>query len=301
MVKTGTGLLLLLFPFFPRVFCCCGCFVSDKTSVVFFAYCCSLPFWLCLFARGRAFLAVTMLLCLCLWLANTKKWFSPFPVVFFLLTLIFFTTLKVVFCSCRFVVVFLAVLFRSCCYFFLLFILFVLLLKLKNILFGYCVFLLRYGCCFCYLFGPVFGVAFFSWCPSVVMRVKQCPPFALPCPASPTFRFPPFHNTHMYPSNPCVRTCTLFALTHMVMSVLVFVLVFVCLVLALCARVCLCLRLLVRLLVCLHLCFAFFLCVCGCPVCLSMCLHMYFVFVSVCLYVCILPKIRVFLYHTCLD
>ena len=40
----------------------------------------------------------------------------------------------------------------------------------------HCAFLL---CCyfrFCCLFGPVAGVAFFSWCPSVIMRAQQCPP-----------------------------------------------------------------------------------------------------------------------------
>ena len=151
-------------------------------------------------------------------------------------------------------------------------------------LLGHCVFLLCYElcyeCCFCCLFGSVCGVAFFSWCPFVFMCVKQCPPCALPCPASPTFRFPPFHNTHMHPSNPCGHTCTLFAHTHMVMYVLMFVLVFVCLLSELCARVFLCLRLLV----CLCLCFAFvyvyvvalcaYGCVCICISCLGVCLCM---------------------------
>ena len=85
---------MLFFPLFPRVFYCCGCFASCKTSVAFFACCCFLAFWLCLFARGRAFLATAMSLCLCLRLASTKTWSSPFAAVFFLLDLFFFAAIK---------------------------------------------------------------------------------------------------------------------------------------------------------------------------------------------------------------
>ena len=70
--------------------------------------CCFLAFWLCSFACGRAFLDDEMSLCLCLWLANTKTWFSPSPAVFFFLVLIFFYYNWIVFWSCFFTVVFLA-------------------------------------------------------------------------------------------------------------------------------------------------------------------------------------------------
>ena len=67
-----------------------------------------------------------MLLCLCLWLKRINTRFSPFLSVLFLFILFFFTTFKVVFCSCHFVVVFLAVFlgravrffFAFCCTFF---------------------------------------------------------------------------------------------------------------------------------------------------------------------------------------
>ena len=74
--------------------------------------CCFLAFWLCSFACGRAFLDDEMSLCLCLWLANTKTWFSPSPTVFFFLVLIFFYYNWIVFWSCFFTVVFLAPLAR---------------------------------------------------------------------------------------------------------------------------------------------------------------------------------------------
>ena len=117
----------------------------------------------------------------------------------------------------------------------------------------HCAFLLRCYCRFCCLLGPAGDVAFFSCFPSVVMRVQQCPPCALPCPAFPTHRFPPFQNTYMLPSKPCAYTCTPFGRAHMVMSVLAFVRVFVRLLRVLCVLSCLCLRLLV----CLYVCFVF--------------------------------------------
>ena len=112
-----TDLFLSCSTLFPCVFSPSIYFVSVKMLLLFFCCCCLLTFWLCLFVRAGAFFAPRMLLCLCLWLTSTITWFSPFPPVFFLLFIVFFTTLKVVFCSCRFVVVFLAVLFRSCCRF----------------------------------------------------------------------------------------------------------------------------------------------------------------------------------------
>ena len=221
-----------------------------------------------------------MLLCLCLWVTHINSRFSPLPPVFFLFVIIFLRHWKLFSVLAVLLLCFLLCCFGGAVVFFLLFVLFFLLLKLKNTLVGYCVFLLRYECCFCCLLGPVCGVAFFSWCPSVVMSVQQCPPCVLPCPTSPTFRFPPFHNTHMHPSNPCARPCTLFTRSHMVMPVLVFVLVFVCLLCALCVCACLC----VRLLVCLCLCFVFtyvysivlcaYGCVCICISCLTVCLRM---------------------------
>ena len=106
-----------------------------------------------------------------------------------------------------------------------------------NALNYYCTFLLHCYCRFCCHFGPVAGVAFFSLCPPVIMHAKQCLPCALPYPASPIFRFPPFPNTHMHPSNACGRTDTLFTHTHMVMSVLVLMRVFAWLLAALCVPV----------------------------------------------------------------
>ena len=115
--------------------------------------------------------------------------------------------------------------------------------ELKAII-GYCAFSLLCYSCFCCLFGLLLVLLFVFWCPSVVMRVQQCPPCVLPCLTSPNFCFPLFHSTHTHPSNPCVYTCTLFASAHSVMSVLVFFCVFVCLLCLLCVCACLCLRLL---------------------------------------------------------
>ena len=252
--KNRSGLLFLFVPFFPSVFCCCGCFASCKTSVAFFVWCCFLAFWLCSFARGRAFLGAGMSLCLCLWLANTKAWFSPFPTVFFLLALIFFCYNWIVVWSCFFAVVFLAPLawpFSGAVCSFRLLLLVPLCTKCNKLVLCFFAALLL---SFLMSFWAVAGVAFFSLCPPVIMHAKQCLPCALPYPASPTIRFPPFPNTHMHPSNTCGCTCTLFTHAHMVISVLVCVLVFVCLLRALCVCACLCLGLLV----CLCLCFAFF-------------------------------------------
>ena len=253
VTKTRSGLLLSFVPFFPRVFFCSGCFVLCKTSVDFFAYCYFLAFWLCLFVRVGAFDAPRMLVCPCLLIMSINTRFSPLPPVFFLLVIIFFTTLKIVSVLAVLLLCFLPCCFGRAVVFLLLFTLFVLLFNSKMHCFGYCVFLLCHECCFCCLFCPVCGVAFFSWFPSVVIRVQQCPPCVLLCPPSPTLCFPPLHNTHMHPSNPCGRTYTLFAHTHMVMSVLVLVRVFAWLLAALCVPVWLRLRLLVG----LHLFFVF--------------------------------------------
>ena len=144
-----------------------------------------------------------------------------------------------------------------------------------NALLQHSVFLLYCECCFCRLFGPVAGVAFFSLCPPVIMHAKQCLPCALPCPALPTFFFLPFKNTHTHPINPHAPTETLFTHTHMVMSVLVFVYVFVCSLIVLCVSACLCLGLLV----CMYSYFVFvyvsvvalcaYECVCMCISCLG--------------------------------
>jgi len=82
-------------------FLCCCCFscaflfriyfVWCQSVVVFFGCCSLLLFWLCLFGRDRAFLAVTMLLGLCLRMANTITWFSPFSAVCFLFFFVFFS------------------------------------------------------------------------------------------------------------------------------------------------------------------------------------------------------------------
>ena len=249
--------------------------------LLFFCCCCFLLFWLCLFAYIGAFAAPWMVLCLCLWLTSINTRFSPFLSVLFLLVVFFLRHSKL-----SSVLAVLLLCFLLCCFgravvVFSFFVLIFLLLKLNSALPRPCLFLLPWECCFCRLCGHVEGVAFFSLCPPVIMHVKQCLPCALPHPASPSFRFPVFHNNHMHPSNPCGHTCTLFARAHMIMPVLVFVLVFVCLLRALCV----CTYLFLSLLVCLCLCFVFtyvsvvVLCVCTCVcMCISrlcVCLWMY--------------------------
>ena len=118
---------------------------------------------------------------------------------------------------------------------------------------GYCAFSLLCYSCFCCLFGLLLVLLFVFWCPSVTMRVQQCPPCVLPCLTSPTCCFPLFHTTNTHPSDPCVYTYTLLVSAHAVMSVIVFFPVFACLLLLLCVCACLCLRLLV----CLCLFFVF--------------------------------------------
>ena len=87
---------------------------------------------------------------------------------------IFFTTFKVVFCSCRFVVVFLAVLFRSCCCFCFCF----LLCSFCSLSLIMCYFVTVYFCCAVNVVFVVFlgllWVLLFSLCPPpVIMYVKQ--------------------------------------------------------------------------------------------------------------------------------
>ena len=163
VAKTRAGFLLLFVPFFPRVFCCCGCFASCKTSVVFFMQCCFLEFWLCSFTCGRAFLGDEMSLCLCLWLANTKTWFSPSPAVFFFLVLIFFATIEL-FSDLAFLL--LCFLLRWPGRFLELFARFVYFFLppfTLNAIRYHCAFLLRCYCRFCCRAGPVGRVSFFSW------------------------------------------------------------------------------------------------------------------------------------------
>ena len=107
----------------------------------------------------------------------------------------------------------------------------------------HCVFLLRYWDCFCCLFGLLVVLLFCSWCPSVAMRVQQCPPCVLTCLTLRTFCFPLLHTSDTHPSEPCVCTCILSVSAHAVMPVLGFFPVFASLLLALYVRACLCLRL----------------------------------------------------------
>ena len=195
-----------------------------------------------------------MSLCLRSWLKNINTRLSPFLSVLFVLV-IFFLRYSKLFS----VLAVLLLCFLMCCFGrVVVFVFCFLLCSFCSLSLIMCYFVTVYFCCAVNVVFVVFlgllWVLLFSLCPPpVIMYAKQWLPCALPYPASPTFRFPPFHNTHMHPSNPCGRTCTLFAHTHMVMPVLVFVLVFVCLLLTLCLCVCLYLRLLL----CLCLCFVF--------------------------------------------
>ena len=122
-----------------------------------------------------------------------------------------------------------------------------------NAIHYHCAFLLRCYCRFCCRAGPVGRVAFFSWRPSVVIRVQQCPPCVLSCPVLSTFFFLLFKNTRTHPINPHAPTENLFTSTNMIMSVVVFVRVFAWLLATLRVSVWLWLRLLVG----LHLFFVF--------------------------------------------
>ena len=107
------GLFFLCCCCFSCAFLCRIYFVWCQSVVVFFGCCSLLLFWLCLFGRGRAFLAVTMLLGLCFRMANTITWFSPFSAVCFLFFFVFFRQIYCVACYCCVVAVFPAVLVQS--------------------------------------------------------------------------------------------------------------------------------------------------------------------------------------------
>ena len=236
------SLLLCLFCFF------CRC-LTHNWRYFFYAFI-SVAFWLCLFARSGARFDLGTLLWLCLLLASAISWSLPFPSVFFLFVAIFYGS-KVVLCSCRFVAVFLAALFRSCCRGFLsLFALLVLLFMLNNAFLGYCVFLLQYACCFCFRFGPVGGAAFFA---SVSLRrhaSPHMPPRDLSCTPTPNFLLPPHHTTPMHQTNPCVPIWAPFERSHALMHVIVLVRVLAFLFVLLCVCVHSCLSLLMRMCLC---------------------------------------------------
>ena len=140
----------------PEQVCCCCYFFSfpvsftvvivlfhTKLVLLFFACCCFLTFWMLLFVRVEDFPAAIMLLCLCLLLANIISWPSPFPPVFFLFILIFFTATKMFSVLAVLLLCFLLRFSVVLSAFFLLFTFLILPAQLKNIFVWHCLFLLR--------------------------------------------------------------------------------------------------------------------------------------------------------------
>lgn len=176
--------------------------------------------------------------------------FCLFSLCFFLCVAIFYG-FKTVLCSCRFVAVFLAALFRSCCRgVSSLFALLVLLFMLANTFLGYRAFLLQHACCFCSRFGPVGGAAFFA---SVSLRRHASPhkpPRDLSCPPTTNFLVPPHHTAPMHQTNPCVPIWAPFERSHALMHMIVLVRVLTFLFVLLCVCVHSCLSLLMRMSFC---------------------------------------------------
>ena len=146
---------------------------------------------------------------------------------------------------------FLAVLFRSCCWgFFCVWcgsfgVLSLILYQSANLHFLLCCL-----CCFCCLLTPVCSVVFFCCCPPWPYVLEFAPPWSLVY--LHTQSLPPLCTIlPLYvPNNPCVSICALLGRVHVVMTVLVSVCVFVCLLPVLCVCAYLCLGLLVSLCMC---------------------------------------------------
>ena len=139
----------------------------------------------------------------------------------------FFTGLKNVFCSYRFVITLLTVLFQSCCRVFFPF-LFCLFCYLRLQISWLCIiYFVVLWILFLLSFCAWWWCWFISWCPSVINHTcSTMYPLTVcdrSCSVSPTFLSPSFHTTHVNTPNTCVHTCTLFTRSHVFIHGIMFI------------------------------------------------------------------------------